>query len=324
MMTGRTGRMLTLMGAVAVGMGACDDTTTIEPETTLLSVAPAAGAVDVATDAPIEVTFDRPMGDHATDYADLHRGDVNGPMVGGEWSMQSGGMTLHFTPHEPLEPGTEYTLHLGGGMMDADGHPADMESHGTSMGGMWADGGMMSGGMGSHMGNGWQDKNGSYGMVFSFTTAGTAATALVAVAPQGGDTGVDPRAPVVVTFNHAIDPAMAEYAALHEGDVTGPEVPGTWTLSEDSTQLIFTQDEPLKAGTRYTIHLGGGMMDAEGHHVDMDENGTHMGGEWATGSMMGGGMSGGMSGGEHNHMGQGWEHPDNGSYGMIFTFTIAA
>jgi hypothetical protein len=162
--------MLALVSAVAVGAAACDDgTTTIEAETALLSVTPEAGAVDVATDAPIEATFDGPMHDHAADYADLHRGDVNGPMVGGEWSMGSDGTTLHFTPDESLEPGTEYTLHLGGGMMDAEGHAVDMGSHGTSMGGMWADGGMMSGGMGSHMGEGWQHENGSYGMVFNFT-----------------------------------------------------------------------------------------------------------------------------------------------------------
>jgi hypothetical protein len=39
---------------------------------------------------------------------------------------------------------------------------------------------------------------------------------------------------------------------------------------------------------------------------------------------MSGGMHGGMNGGQHDHMGSGWNHPENGSYGMIFTFTTAA
>lgn len=144
-------------------------------------------------------------------------------------------------------------------------------------------------------------------------------TMLLSVSPAGGSDDVDPEEPVVVTFDHAIDSMMVEYAALHEGGIDGPEVAGTWTLSTDATQLIFTQDAPLRRATEYTVHLGGDMMDADGHHVDLETHGMHMGGQWATGSMMGGGMMGE----HHDHMGEGWQHPDNGSYGMIFTFTTA-
>lgn len=331
-MRGRTARTLALVGTVIVGAAACDDAaTTLEPETRLLSVAPEGGASNVALDASLEVVFDGPMDGHAADYAAVHEGDVTGPTVPGAWMMEESGTVMRFVPDEGWRAGAGYTLHLGGGMVDADGHAVDFEGHGTAMGGMWADGSMMSGGMMGggqhpHMGADWQHENGSYGMVFGFTTAsdaGSTGAALMAVAPEGGATDVDPTEPVVVTFDHAIDPVMAEYAAVHEGDVTGPEVAGAWSLSEDSTQLIFTQDEPLKAGTEYTIHLGGGMTDADGYPVDMGTNGTHMGGEWATASMMGAGMHGGMSGGQHDHMGSGWKHPDNGSYGMIFAFTTA-
>lgn len=150
--------------------------------------------------------------------------------------------------------------------------------------------------------------------------------ALLSVVPEGGAENVDPNEPVVVSFDHAMSPAMTEYAALHEGDINGPEVAGTWSLSADSTALIFEHPEPLAAGTLHTIHLGGNMMDAKGHHVDLETHGTHMGGEWADGHMMGGtgGMHGGGHGGSgHPHMGDGWQHPENGSYGMIFTFTTA-
>ena len=316
-----------MLAAVVIGVAACNEgTTTLEPEATLLSVAPTGEAVDVALDAPVVVTFDRAMHDEAPDYAAVHEGDVNGPVVQGSWMLEEGGTVMRFTPSQGWRAGTDHTVHLGGGMTDAEGHMVDFESHGMTMGGMWADGSMMSGdvmggGQHPHMGAGWEHENGSYGMLFTFTTEQAAgSTALVSVAPVGGATGVDPTEPVVVTFDHAIDPAMTEYASLHEGDVNGPEVAGTWSLSEDSTELTFTQDEPLKAGTEYTIHLGGGMMDAEGGHVDMGTNGTHMGGEWATGSMMGGGMNGG----QHGHMGGSWDHPENGSYGMLFTFTTAA
>lgn len=147
---------------------------------------------------------------------------------------------------------------------------------------------------------------------------------LLAVVPQGGSVDVDPNTTIVVTFDHAIHETMVEYAALHEGDVTGPEVPGTWALSEDGTELSFTPDEPLRPATQYTIHLGGGMTDDHGNHVNFDDHGMDMGGEWAMGSMMtGGDMGGGMMGGDHAHMGDGWQHPTNGSYGMVFTFTTA-
>ncbi len=331
MIRARTARMLVLAAGLGAGVAACEDAaTSVEPATVLLSVTPAGGATGVATDQPVVVTFDHAMHDHAGDYAAVHEGDVTGPAVPGTWMMEEGGTVMRFSPDQPWKGGSEYTIHLGGGLMDAEGHEVDLEHHGMDQGGMWADGGMMGGMMGGqhpHTGEGWRHENGSYGMLFPFTTepgaTGSESAALVRVEPAGGATDVDPTAPVVVTFDHAIDPAMTEYAALHEGDINGPEVAGTWALSEDSTQLIFTQAEPLKAGTQYTIHLGGGLMDADGNHVDMGTNGTHMGGEWAAGSMMGGGMGGGMHAGEHEHMGEGWDHPENGTHGMIFTFTTA-
>lgn len=151
------------------------------------------------------------------------------------------------------------------------------------------------------------------------TTSLEPATELLSVVPEGGAVDVDPAEPIVVTFDHSLGPMMTDYAALHEGDVTGPEVAGTWSLSDDGTRLTFTQDEPLKSATEYTIHLGGGMMDADGEHVDLGTNGGHMGGEWVDGSM----MQGGMMGGQHSHMGEGWQDPENGSYGMVFSFTTA-
>ncbi len=326
-MRARTLGFVALIGAVGLGATACEDSTTsVEPETALLSVSPEGGAQDVNGDSTsIEVTFDHAMHDHATDYMAVHEGDVTGPEVMGSWTMEENGTHMRFVPDAALEGGTQYTVHLGGGMEDHEGRPVDLETHGMGMGGMWATDSMMTGGMmggqHAHMGEGWQHPdNGSYGMVFTFTTAGTAPSELVSVDPQGGAVEVDPTEPVTVTFNHAIDSTMVDYAALHEGDINGPEVAGTWSLSEDATQLVFTPDEALKPATQYTIHIGGNMMDEDGSHVDLETHGTHMGGEWADGSM----MHGGMMGGDHPHMGEDWQHPDNGSYGMVFTFTTAA
>ncbi|MDT8369856.1 MAG: Ig-like domain-containing protein [Longimicrobiales bacterium] len=149
--------------------------------------------------------------------------------------------------------------------------------------------------------------------------------ALLSVAPQGGATGVTPGTDVVLDFDHPLRAGMEAYVDLHEGDVTGPEVPGAWSLSADGLRLSFTPDQPLKPLTDYTVHIGGGMMSRNGQPVDFERHGFGMGGDWATSGMMSGGMGGGGMGGQQGyHMGEGWQHPTNGTYGMVFTFTTGA
>jgi hypothetical protein len=120
----------------------------------------------------------------------------------------------------------------------------------------------------------------------------------------------------VVIFSHAMRSGMEQYAALHQDDVRGPVVAGTWMWSTDRTVLTFTPAQPLRAQTHYSLHLGGGMRDTDGGFVDYGPCVGQYGGQWATQGMMGGGMMGG------NMMGEGWRHP-NGSYGMVFTFTTS-
>lgn len=141
--------------------------------------------MDVGTE--VVVAFDGPLMEGMEGFAMLHRGEVTGPEVPGDWTASPDRTALTFTPAAALEPGTLYTVHLGGGMMDEDGRHADLAAHGLQMGGDWAtdemmgggvmdQGSMMGRGMGgamgaAHMGQGWQHpENGSYGMVFSFTT----------------------------------------------------------------------------------------------------------------------------------------------------------
>lgn len=158
------------------------------------------------------------------------------------------------------------------------------------------------------------------------------APALLSVVPQGGAFGVDPSTDVVLRFDHALMPGMEAYVDLHEGAVTGPEVMGTWSMGADGTSLRFVHDAPLSPDTEYAVHIGGGMMGEGGLHVDFASHGPGMGGSWATAGMMGGGPGSGMGNGmgqpggdgQGYHMGEGWQHPDNGSYGMVFTFTTGS
>jgi hypothetical protein len=142
-------------------------------------------------------------------------------------------------------------------------------------------------------------------------------THVVSVVPAGGATGVDPNAPIVVTFDQPMQVGMEQYAALHEGDVTGPVVPGTWAWSNGHATLTFTPMRPLMSQVQYTLHMGGGMRATDGGLVDWSSCVGQQGGQWATQQMMGGG---GMMGGDATMMGPGWR-ASNGTYGMVFPFT---
>lgn len=145
---------------------------------------------------------------------------------------------------------------------------------------------------------------------------------LVAVEPAGGSVGIGLDTDVTLEFDHAMDPAMSGYADVHEGDLTGPVVPGTWEWLDGHTRLRFTPSDALQAATTYKIHVGGGMMDEDGHMVDLETHGEEMGGTWATDTMMNGGMGGHMDPAEHS--GGAWDDPSNGSHGMVFTFTTGS
>jgi hypothetical protein len=102
-------------------------------------------------------------------YMSMHQGSITGPAVAMTANWSADRRTLTMTPTAPLTPGTTYYIHMGGGMMDANGRPIDYSAC-SGYGGQSATSGMM-GGMMSEMGAGWTGSDGNYGMVFSFTTA---------------------------------------------------------------------------------------------------------------------------------------------------------
>jgi hypothetical protein len=141
----------------------------------LVSVSPAAGATGVAVNAPITVRFSGPMAAGMEQYLDLHLGDLSGPTVGLACGWSADRTQLTCNPTSALASHTSYAIHLGGGLMSAGGTPLDYTTYGPAIGGQWIMGGMMTGSHGGAswgmMGGDWRNTNGSYGMVFSFTTA---------------------------------------------------------------------------------------------------------------------------------------------------------
>jgi len=165
-----------LLAAAAVSLApACNDSTGTTSPTTLTSVSPAGNAIGVAVSAPVVLTFSDPMGQGMEAYMDVHQGTTAAGTVPMSCTWSADRTTLTCTHASPFAAGTMYTVHVGGGMKDADGMPVGMGDMMTQMGGVWLTSGMMGGmhagqPMGS-MGSGWMGANGNYGMIFKFTTS---------------------------------------------------------------------------------------------------------------------------------------------------------
>ena len=161
--------MRSLTGAAVVAAGCSFGMMDSNLATQLLSVSPSGGATGVAASSDVVLSFSRPMMAGMEQYLALHQDRITSPTMPMNCAWSADRMTLTCHPDQPLAPATRYAVHMGGGMMDAEGRGAGMGRYGMGRGGRWATGGMMSGQTGM-MGTGWACGNGSYGMVFEFTT----------------------------------------------------------------------------------------------------------------------------------------------------------
>lgn len=157
---------------------------------------------------------------------------------------------------------------------------------------------------------------GSMGMQVVSPGAMPGKPAFMSMSPAGGDMGVSTGASVTFRWDTPMGVGMEQFVDLHQGSLGGPTVPMGCIWSADQTQLTCTPTAPLRPGTRYVVHVGGGMMDANGQPIDIGQYGPGFGGQWIMGGMMGGFHAGTPWGG----LGAGWRH-SNGSFGMWFSFT---
>lgn len=144
---------------------------------TLAAIQPASAATGVAPNAPIMLRFSHAMMTGMEMFVILHEGSVTGAVVPATATWSADRTTLTLTPQAPLKGATKYLVHLSPSLQDAAGHQINL-SPGAMMGGQSVSGGMMgatsmmNGQWGpGMMGNGWQAANGTYGMIFTFTTA---------------------------------------------------------------------------------------------------------------------------------------------------------
>lgn len=149
----------------------------------------------------------------------------------------------------------------------------------------------------------------------SDSTGPTLAT-LNGVSPAPAATAVASSTTITLSFAQPMMAGMEQYVDLHQGGIAGPTVQMNCAWNQDRTTLTCTPMNPLAPGTEYTIHVGAGMVDGQGHRMDLGDW-TTRGGHWATGGMMGGTHAGQPM----DMMGAGWKHDNH--YGMLFTFTTA-
>lgn len=160
------------LGVMLAGVAACSTDMMLRDGDAVIveAVRPANGAV-AATTTLVSITFSHAMMQGMESRIVLHEGSVTGSAVNGSAVWSADRRTLTFTPSAALKAAMTYVLHLAPGLRSTDGVYVD---HGScsGMGGRSVSAGMMgSGGMGTGMmGDGWQAINGTYGMIFTFTT----------------------------------------------------------------------------------------------------------------------------------------------------------
>lgn len=149
-------------------------------------------------------------------------------------------------------------------------------------------------------------------------TADPGTVVVLSVVPSSGAVNVDPSAPVIISFNHAMMTGMELLVMLHEGSVAGAEVPGVATWSSDRRTLTFSPAQPLKSKATYVLHLSPNLKDVNGQAINLAWCAQYLGGQAAANWTMGGMMQNRLM------MGAGWQ-PVSGpwGYGMIFMFATA-
>ncbi|MHB1269029.1 MAG: Ig-like domain-containing domain [Acidithiobacillus ferriphilus] len=143
----------------------------------LASIQPASAAISVTVSAPIVMKFSQAMMTGMEMLVVLHEGSVTGAVVACTATWSADRTTLTLVPQTPMKHATTYVVHMSPSLTDTAGHMINL-TPGATMGGQMVSGSMMGGtsmmngqwGPGM-MGAGWQAANGTFGMVFSFTTA---------------------------------------------------------------------------------------------------------------------------------------------------------
>ena len=186
---------------------------------------PAPDARDVALDAEVIVTFNRPVVPLVSlgQQAGLPQPLTFTPPVRGkgEWLNTA---IYRFTPEEPLAPATAYKARIAAGLTDTTGGELAED------------------------------------VVWSFTTL---SPAVLSTVPDDNAVYVGPSQPLTVAFNQPVDKGAAEAAFTLVDDATEDVIPGSFVWADEAV-LVFTPDQPLARGAQYRATLAAGVPSSAG------------------------------------------------------------
>jgi len=213
---------------------------------------PESGEEEVARDAVIVLTFNRPvLADSLTSRA-IAVTDSWGATLAGDLERLADGATVSWTPGEPAWYATACTVRVTSRLVDLAGRPFDQDPA-------------------------------TYPEIEPFagvfiTVEQPLGPRVEAVVPEPGARAVPRTTPVSVTFSEPIDPQSVRPTSslrLLRGDGVG--VPGTIAAGGDGAEFTFTPSAPLDAGQTYEIVARGelpgggpGIVDLAGVPLDQD------------------------------------------------------
>jgi hypothetical protein len=190
-------------------------------------VYPANGATNAPADARVLAAFNQPMDRSSTAGAFSLKRTADGAPVPGSVQFY-GERTPIFVPSVPLAAGTQFTATITTAARTADGNSL------------------------------------LFPVSWRFTTSPVPVVRFVS--PADGATGVPRSTVVLAAFNDAMDSASTAAAFSLKRTSDGSPVAGTVSFY-GSAVPVFTPNQPLAGGTRYTATVSTAAMDTGGRHL---------------------------------------------------------
>lgn len=191
------------------------------------SVYPAAGALNVPTDAVLSATFSENM-DASTINTETFL--LCGSLVTGTVSYDAGSRTAYFSPAAALQEEHTYTATLSATIRN---------SRGDSLGSDYS---------------------------WSFTTADETTPSVSSVTPASGAGSVSPDATVRATFSEDMDASTISSATFTLSSTYGA-VSGSVSYDSSSRSVTFTPDQPLQNTQPYTATIASSVADEAGNSL---------------------------------------------------------
>ena len=221
--------LLTLTLFIACGGGSNSDkkelsSTKSQTPFSIQSFYPSNGAKDVALDAKIKITFNKPI-DHidqnSITMSSFSITDKASNSVSGSFSYQA--KSIIFTPYDDLQPDTKYMVEITNAIKDRDGKSLGLSQTAT------------------------------------FTTAGKKSEPnpfkVLSTLPVNNSIDIALDTQIIIYLSHAVDITTAttnQISLLNSSNIKIPI-----TISPNGKQIVIKPQQPLKGLSLYRVNLSG-------------------------------------------------------------------